>query len=82
MYEAHVFYYQLCISKNIGKTKLYIYSYSYVNIDIYILILNYVNEEFNLIFISLVQINDYDDNSNWQLQSRYNKRDKTCIFFC
>ena len=27
------FYYQLCISKNIGKTKLHIYSYSYLYID-------------------------------------------------
>ena len=44
--------------------------------------INDVNEEFNLIFISLVQINDYNNNSNWQLQSRYNERDKTCIFFC
>ena len=61
------FYYQLRISKNIGKTKLHIYSYSYVYIDM---------------FISLVQINDYNNNSNWQLQSRYDKRDKTCIFFC
>ena len=73
------FYYQLRISKNIGKTKLHIYSYSYVYIDI---TLNDSNEEFNLIFISLVQFNDYHDDSNWQLQSRYDKRDKTCIFFC
>ena len=66
------FHYELRISNNMAKTKLHICPYAYV----------YIDKEFNISFISLVQITDYDNNSNWQLHCGYDKRDKTCIFFC